>query len=54
MCRGVLRCGLLGFRADGRGEAWDLPAIAEGSAFNGGALGVHNLKPIEADSSYTW
>lgn len=41
-------------RADGRGEAWDLPAIAEGSAFNGGALGVHNLKPIEADSSYTW
>jgi hypothetical protein len=41
-------------RADGQGEAWDLPAIAEGSRFNGGALGIDNLKPTETDSSFSW
>jgi hypothetical protein len=41
-------------RADGQGEAWDLPAIAEGTRFNGGALGISNLKPVETDSSFSW
>jgi hypothetical protein len=39
--------------ADGKGESWDLPAIAEGSRFNGGALG-ENLRPMEFDPFYSW
>jgi hypothetical protein len=55
VCAGPLVCVSPHFhRADGKGEAWDLPAIAEGTAFNGGALGISNLKPVEADSSYSW
>eukprot|EP00775_Hariotina_reticulata_P004173 gene4173-4421_t len=40
-------------RADGKGDSWDLPAVAEGSRFNGGALG-ENLRPMEVDSFYSW
>lgn len=41
-------------RADGKGEAWDLPAIAQGSRFNGGAVAIADLKPVEVDSSFSW
>lgn len=40
-------------RADGKGEAWDLPAVVQGARFNGGALG-ENLRPMQADPSYSW
>lgn len=42
-------------RADGRGDAWDLPALAEGRAFNGGAVGAAALRPVDSDGgSYRW
>ncbi|WIA14984.1 hypothetical protein OEZ85_001692 [Tetradesmus obliquus] len=40
-------------RADGKGVAWDLPKVAQGSRFNGGALG-ENLRPMEVDNFYSW
>jgi hypothetical protein len=39
--------------ADGKGVAWDLPKVAQGSRFNGGALG-ENLRPMEVDNFYSW
>lgn len=40
-------------RADGKGVTWDLPAVIQGSRFNGGALG-ENLRPMVTDSFYSW
>lgn len=40
-------------RADGKGVAWDLPKVAQGDRFNGGALG-ENLRPMEVDNFYSW
>jgi hypothetical protein len=41
-------------RADGKGPSWDLPAIAQGRSFNGGAVGASALRPVETDASFTW
>ncbi|KAF8060473.1 hypothetical protein HT031_004649 [Scenedesmus sp. PABB004] len=40
-------------RADGKGVSWDLPAVVEGSRFNGGAL-REALRPMEVDAFYAW
>ncbi|KAI8474513.1 MAG: hypothetical protein J3K34DRAFT_407221 [Monoraphidium minutum] len=41
-------------RADGKGDAWDLPKVAEGSRYNGGAVGLDNLRPMEQWNGFRW
>eukprot|EP00877_Chromochloris_zofingiensis_P007165 jgi/Chrzof1/2701/Cz11g25210.t1 len=41
-------------RADNKGLSWDLPMVAQGSRFHGGAVGMDNLRPARVDTSYTW
>jgi hypothetical protein len=46
-------CFVICCSADGKGVAWDLPKVVQGSRFNGGALG-ENLRPMEVDNFYSW
>jgi hypothetical protein len=42
------------WRADGNGVSWDLPMIAQGRRFNGGAYTADVLRPMSFDGSYDW